>query len=57
MEHKRKIYYDDLKDNTAFKHCNDVMSRLILKYESDILTKLGCKEMPNTHCKETGIVL
>jgi len=45
VKHKRNTYYDDSKDNTAFERCIDVMSRLILKYGSDMLEKVERKEM------------
>ena len=57
MEHKRDIYYDDPKDNTAFERCIDVMSRLILKYGPDMLEKIERKEMRDMHCEETNNVL
>lgn len=57
MEHKRNTYYDDPKDNTAFEHCIDVMSRLILKYGPDMLERVERKEMQDTHCEETDNVL
>ena len=57
MEQKRDTYYDDPKDNTAFERCIDVMSRLILKYGPDMLEKIERKEMRDTHCEETDIVL
>lgn len=57
MEHKRDTYYDDPKDNIAFERCIDVMSRLILKYGSDMLEKIERKEMRDTHCEETDNVL
>lgn len=54
---RKKIYYDDPKDNTAFERCIDVMSRLILKYGPDMLEKIEQKEVRNTHCGETNDVL
>ncbi len=57
MEHKKNTYYDDSKDNTAFERCIDVMSRLILKYGSDMLEKIEQKEMRDMHCEEVDNVL
>ena len=57
VEHKRDIYYDDPKDNTAFERCIDVMSRLILKYGPDMLDRIERKEMREAHCEETNNVL
>lgn len=57
MEHKKKTYYDNPKDNTAFKRCIDVMSRLILKCGPDMLEKIERKEVRDTHCGRTNNVL
>ena len=60
MEHKRNTYYDDPKDNTAFERCIDVMSRLILKYEPDVLDKIEREKQGKVHkanCEETDNVL
>ncbi len=32
-----KKYYDDSKDNAVFDRCIDVMTKLILKYEKQLL--------------------
>ncbi len=32
-----KKYYDNVKDNTAFERCVDVMANLMLKYGSQVL--------------------
>ena len=60
MEHKRDIYYDDPKDNTAFERCIDVMSRLILKYGPDVLKKIERakqEKVQKANCEETNNVL
>ena len=33
-------YYDTTEDNAAFEKCIEVMSRLIMKYGSDLLAKM-----------------
>ena len=33
-------YYDNKEDNAAFEKCIEVMSRLIMKYGPDLLTKM-----------------
>ena len=57
MEQKKNTYYTDPKDNAAFERCIDVMSRLILKYGSDILEKIDQEEMRDIHCEEVDPVL
>ncbi len=60
MEHKRDIYYDDPKDNTAFERCIDVMSRLMLKYGLDVLDKIEREKWEKAQeadCEETGYML
>lgn len=57
MEHKKVTYYDDPRDNTAFERCIDVMSRLMLKYGSNMLDKIEREEVQNTHCEETDNVI
>ena len=57
MEYKRDAYYDDPKDSITFKRCIDVMSGLILKYDSDMLEKLERKEVQEAHCEEMDKVL
>lgn len=57
MEHKKITYYDDPRDNTAFERCVDVMSRLMLKYGSNMLGEIKWKEMQNTRCEEVDNVL
>ena len=56
MEHKKNTYDDDSKDNTAFERCIDVMGRLMLKYEPDVLDKIErekWEKVQEAHCEET----
>ena len=60
MEHKKNTYYDDPKDNIAFEHCIDIMSRLILKYGPDMLEALEREKrekLQKAHCEETNNLL
>ena len=60
MEHKRDIYYDDPKDNTAFERCIDVRSKLILKYGPDVLDKIEREKqgkVQEARCEEADNVL
>lgn len=45
MEQKSKSYYEDPKDNIAFEHCIEVMSRLIMKYGPGLLEKMDQEKL------------
>lgn len=40
----RKMYYEDAKKNAAFERCADVITALVLKYESVLKRKWNLSE-------------
>ena len=60
MEHNKNTYYDNPKNNTAFERCIDVMSRLMLKYGSEVLDQIEREKqgkVQEARCEEADNVL